>query len=244
MLVKSKGWGLIILILTLLPSFLWTNEAAYLLQSGIDSFLSGSINEAADILNEVGSDYANSELIRSRSKLWLGRVAIGGGDVETAERFLSESASLAASAGLSFERSNGNNKNLAEAYRVNADALAEIMLFKGVPYIIKNGGKVQELAEKSLANDPGNPDAAVIYAQGRINAPRLFGGNRNEGISILSDLWLNRLDGNLSKAQIFRVAVALGDTYLKKDPDKAEEYYYQAALLFPDNQYIKNRTTN
>ena len=124
-----------------------------------------------------------------------------------------------------------------QSYCLEADAKAQIMLIKGVSYIIRKGGEVQKLAEMTLELNPDNAVAALIIARRRINVPGLFGGAPKKGIEILQDI-LDRANGDLvlGSPERFRFYMALGRAYEKiKQKDKARSAYEDALYLYPGN---------
>ena len=204
-------------------------------------FINGRYDAATAVVDRLLSDRASegrtwATLIKNgNANLWKGRIALELGDEAGAERFLL--AAIEAAGMMREEEGRGEDPIRMSSYLLEAEARAELMLFKGVGVIIKNGPLVQELAEKTLEIDPMNPEALVIYAQGRINAPRLFGGNRKEGIQVLEDLWSRRPGGRgapeMTIPQAYRVAVSLGDTMAESDSEEAEQYFRSALILAP-----------
>lgn len=76
----------------------------------------------------------------------------------------------------------------SDAWRILSEAGSFIMIQKGLPYIIANSGRINDQAQKAYDLDPTNVRAALILAQGLINAPALFGGNKRKGRSWVDDL--------------------------------------------------------
>jgi len=238
---KKKGFGLTALVLLLLP-FSTAGEIRRVetLEDAEIHFINGRYGASEEALNRLyagaGEGSPEAALFKGIAALWKGRIALERADESGAEIFLLEAAAAAEN----FRKADGPGDTLlARAYLLEAEARAEIMLFKGVGFIIKNGSLVQELAEKTLELDPDNPEALVIYAQGRINAPRLFGGNRKEGLEVLERLWQRRPGGRegpeMSIQQAYRVAVSLGETLAKSNPREAAGYFRAALSLAPDS---------
>jgi tetratricopeptide (TPR) repeat protein len=204
-------------------------------------FINGRYDASTAVLDRLlsvqASDKVTSEmlLIKGSASLWKGRIALALDDEDDAESLLL--SAIEAAEMLREDDGSGEETILMSSYLLEAEARAELMLFKGVAVIIKNGPLVQELAEKTLEIDPLNPEALVIYAQGRINAPRLFGGNKKEGIRVLEDLWLRRPGGRgepeMTVPQAYRVAVSLGETMVESDSEAADRYFRSALILAP-----------
>lgn len=237
--LRRKGLTALVVFFSFFPAVAenaWLEE----LSEAEIHFINGRYDASEAVLNRLysGPPAGSSETVLKNgvAALWKGRIALERADEPGAEVFLLEAAGAAEK--LQNDVRPGDSL-LAAAYLLEAEARAEIMLFKGVGFIIKNGSRVQELAEKTLDLDPDNPEALVIYAQGRINAPRLFGGNRKEGLEILERLWQRRPGGRegpeMSVQQAYRVAVSLGETLAKPDPVAAARYFRAALALAPDS---------
>ncbi len=209
-------------------------------------FINGRYEASEAVLNRLSARTAESEadaaLRDGLVSLWKGRIALARDDEKSAEVLLLG----AAAAGEALRNDDGFAQGpfLSKAFLLEAEARAEVMLFKGVSFIIKNGSLVQELAEETLSLDPDNPEALVIYAQGRINAPRLFGGNKREGIQILEELWNRRPGGpaglEISVPQAYRAAISLGETLSESDPPEAARYFRAALALAPESSRARD----
>ena len=228
---NSFGFLQVSILLFLLVPYFSFAQPQDPLQPGIDAFLKGDIGEAAEFFRSAETVFSGDPMISGRVSLWKGRILLEEGDEYGAEELLKKAAAAGEELAVSLEEGGGRKSETAEAYRLQADALAEIMLFKGVPYMIKNGGRVQELAEKALELDGDNPVAGIIFAQGRINAPRIFGGNSKEGIGILRELAGRR---DLPEYQMYRILTALADASADKDPEGAEEFLRKAEAIYQD----------
>jgi len=169
---------------------------------------------------------------------WLARVNLAVGQI----RFYREEEVLSLTA---LEKSRDLARRAAEggvgadALRIQSDAGSFIMVQKGVGYIIANSGEVRDLAEESLSLDEGNVRAALIVAQGLINAPAIFGGNKRKGMTDL--LALSRRPG-LSPEDYFFLLMGLAEVYEgEKETDEALEIYKRLLLRYPENPLVKNR---
>lgn len=127
----------------------------------------------------------------------------------------------------------------SDAWRILSEAGSYIMIQKGVGYIIANSADIQEQAERCLEMDRGNVRAGLIVAQGLVNAPALFGGNKKKGISDLEEL--NRRFG-LSVEDQFFLALALGENYENvRKKDEAGYVYQNLADRYPGNTIIQEK---
>lgn len=129
--------------------------------------------------------------------------------------------------------------NFSEGWRIFSDAGSFIMLQKGVGYIIANSSKVQEDAEKALDLNPDNARASLIVAQGLVNAPRLFGGNKKKGLEVLESL-LKRRD--LDREDSYFIEMALGDAYeTAGKEDMARKTFESVLNTYPRNGWAQKR---
>lgn len=127
----------------------------------------------------------------------------------------------------------------SEGWRLLSEAGSYIMLQKGVGYIIANSGKIQEQAEKSLLIDPQNNRAAFIVAQGLMNAPRLFGGDKKKGLEELERLSKNFELGDESR---YFIMTALSDAYVALERnDDAIRNYRMLLSQFPGSTYLEEK---
>jgi tetratricopeptide (TPR) repeat protein len=127
------------------------------------------------------------------------------------------------------------------AYVLEADARAEIMLNRGIPYIIANGWEVQRLAGRVLAINADNPRANLLQALGSINTPRVFGGSPENGIQLLQK-FLQPPDGKivLTSQDHFWYLLALGDAYAKTGAlTLSLSAYAKALILYPGNKPVR-----
>lgn len=126
-------------------------------------------------------------------------------------------------------------KNDSDAWRVAAEAGSMVMVQKGLPYIIKNAGKIQDYIDQALEFNPDNARAAVLNAQAYINAPAIFGGDAGKGITILEDI----LKNNMPDEDRFFALFYLSTAYDKKrKPEMALAAAEKAKKIFPENPQI------
>ena len=60
------------------------------------------------------------------------------------------------------------------------------MLVRGIGYVIRNSPTLERLANQALDIDPGNITALLVLARGKLNSPKIFGGNSELAISLLT----------------------------------------------------------
>ena len=200
---------------------------------------------AYDVLLETGDVDAFHELLdqfeasvsmldRDEALVWAGRAAhlrgiseVSLGDRESGEAYLEDALRGA------FEI---REKSPEESYLLEAESRVELMQLKGFVYRIRHAAGVQKLVKKAIALDPLNPRAHLLAAVGLINAPRLFGGDIERGITILEAA----LDGNsveLTRQMRFQYLYALGRAYAKTgDTGNARDTIAAALRLYPGNR--------
>jgi len=235
-------------VLALLVSFLLSSMALSALSDGEaesrydEIMLSWIRGEKNDLQTFSRFRSLESELDNLADPLmksyWLARVNLAVGQI----RFYREEEKLSLAA---LEKSRELARRAAEggigadALRIQSDAGSFIMVQKGVGYIIANSGEVRDLAAESLALDEGNVRAALIVAQGLINAPAIFGGNKRKGMADLAALG-RRPD--LSPEDTFFLLMGLGEVYEgEKEIEEALETYNRLLSRYPENSLVKNR---
>lgn len=126
--------------------------------------------------------------------------------------------------------------NFSDSWRLLADAGSYLMMQKGMVYIIKNSKKVQENAKTALKLDSTNARASLVVAQYLIGAPRIAGGNWNEGLEIMRAL--SKRD-DLNRDDKLAVQMSLADAYKKKKQKENTIKAYEGALkIFPNNRRV------
>lgn len=187
-----------------------------------EEFISLTLNDIKKIEGKTYSDYISLSILNMNiGQAWL--------NLENKEKSLEYLELSQEQAAKSLEI-----KETSEGWRLLADTGSFIMLQKGVAYIIQNSGKVQENALKALELDKSNARAALVDAQGLVNAPRIFGGNKKKGLEILTDL-TNRT--GLSKEDAFYMKIALGEALISnKNKELAKDILLDALKLYPNNK--------
>jgi hypothetical protein len=212
---------------------------AILYDFAYDSYLKEETGKSdfKEILNRIFVEISKHP-DQDKALYWKGKTLylngiseIGFGDEKKGEFYLKEAVRAASTLRSALPE---------QSYCLEAEARAQIMLIKGIPYIITNGGKVQKLAELALEINPDNAIAKLIVARSKINVPGLFGGAPKKGIEMLEEV-LDQADGNpvLSSHERFRYFLALGRGYEKiKEKEKARTAYENARVLYPGNGTI------
>ncbi|MGL1891049.1 MAG: hypothetical protein OCD02_05445 [Spirochaetaceae bacterium] len=200
----------------------------------VDKWLSSNITDL-DFISEIENLEKNIDFDdnsgKSISKLYIGLGYFQAGNKKLSLKALAK--------GQEYSELALNKKQTSENWRVNAEIGSYIMLQKGVTYIIKNSGKVNKSAQNALDLNPRNARAALIVAQGLINAPALFGGDIKEGIKTLEELTKRN---DINKEDLFFIYNSLSDAYEKnKKKDKSIESIKKVLKLFPQNQNLTKK---
>ena len=123
-----------------------------------------------------------------------------------------------------------------DAFRLQADLIAQLITSHGALYAMKNGPRIRPLAEKSLALDPDNAKARLTLALFFLNAPAVGGGSDKEALRILHELE-RRTD--LEREDRFGVLTWLGLAYKgRKDLERARTYLREAQAVYPGNTWV------
>jgi tetratricopeptide (TPR) repeat protein len=125
-----------------------------------------------------------------------------------------------------------------DAYRLQADLIAQLIPFHGMWYAMRNGPRIRELAQKALDLDAANPKARLTLALFYLNAPAVAGGSDREALRILHEL---EARGDLGPEDRFGVLTWLGLTYRgRKDQDRARFYFERAREIYPGNTWVRS----
>jgi hypothetical protein len=117
--------------------------------------------------------------------------------------------------------------------------LSELCIIKDVGYLIANGPKIAQNANKVLAMKPGHIGATLALAASKAYPPPVFGGNAQEAVDKATALILNHRDG-FEKDELFDIRVCIGTAIAKLDRKEEARLWFTAALeLYPHNAYPK-----
>jgi tetratricopeptide (TPR) repeat protein len=239
--------GLLIVILVFAPALLRASDARpaepagparegrLLLAKATDAFFDQSLPapelrallEASRLAFAALPEPALRDYWQSRVEYLYGFVERGDRRDAEAERRFREGYALAQRAGAAPG---------GDAYRLQADLIAQLLPFHGVWYAMSNGPRIRQLAEKALAMDPGNAKARLTLALFYLNAPAAGGGSDREALRILHEL---ELRADLEREDRFGVLAWLGMAYRgRKDPERARLYLRRAQEVYPGNTWV------
>jgi hypothetical protein len=229
-------WAVILLVV---PALLWASDAGpegrLLLAKATDAFFDQSLPsvELKSILESSRQAFAALQEPALKD-YWQSRVAYLHGFVERgerrdreAERRFREGYALAQRAGAAPG---------GDAYRLQADLIAQLLPFHGALYAMSNGPRIRQLAEKALAMDPDNPKARLTLALFYLNAPAAGGGSDRQALRILHEL---ELRADLEREDRFGVLFWLGLAYKgRKEAERSRLYLSRARQVYPGNTWV------
>ncbi len=118
-------------------------------------------------------------------------------------------------------------------------ALSELCIIKDVGYLIANGPKIAQNANKILAVKPGHIGATLAIAGSKAYPPAVFGGNPQEAVNLATSLILNHREG-FEKDELFDTRVCIATALAKLNRKAEAKAWFNAALeLYPHNAYPK-----
>lgn len=208
----------------LLREYLFLEDATYNFDISYSDFLQKSTDFANKLQNIPDSKL--NFYWKSRITNLLGIQAFRQNKKQEADVLFSESAKLAESANKISE--------FSEGYGMMSEAKTQLMLLRGVFYIIQEGANTEALADKALVLDASNVRAIIIKAYGRINAPAIFGGDPKKGIALLNT-FISKSDLSKSEAFLLYYGIALGQIKLGESKS-ARASILKALEIYPNNK--------
>lgn len=118
-------------------------------------------------------------------------------------------------------------------------ALSELCIIKDVGFLIANGPKISQNANKILAMKPGHIGATLALAGSKAYPPSIFGGDPQGAVVMITALILNHKEG-FEKDELFDTRVCIGTADAKLGRKAEARFWFMAALeLYPHNAYPK-----
>jgi len=112
-------------------------------------------------------------------------------------------------------------------------ARTRVLFFGGVPALMKEGAKLDEDYQAYLAENPRDPLARFMVAQGLMNKPRLFGGNPKEAVEMIQDVVSENSE---SPSWQFEAALALSKGYAKtRRKAESRQWFQRAKDIYPQH---------
>lgn len=127
--------------------------------------------------------------------------------------------------------------NFSEGLRVRADLYSQMMLSRGMLYMMRNGRAARDAAMEARRLDPKNVRALITVAGFYLNAPGVAGGDIQRGIEVLERaLSLDPEDRN----NRFLILVWLAEAHRSlDDQEPAREYLTRALQIYPESKTVQ-----
>lgn len=118
-----------------------------------------------------------------------------------------------------------------------AEPLAELSLLKDLGFLISNGPKVGQYANKALDIDPKHIKAWLLKASALAYPPTIWGGNYKKALETYAVVLPLSVSG-LPKDVLFDLRVGIATAYANlKLPEHAAWWFRAALELYPQNPY-------
>lgn len=211
---------IILLILTLNTFILFSNNRESL-DSEVNIWLNSEISNK-EFIERIDKLKSKDNYLKALVDLYAGLAYLYEDDKENSLKRLTASQR--------FAKEEIKKRETSDLWRIVSEAGSYIMLQKGVSYIIRNSAKVNEDALKSIELNGNNNRAKLIVAQGYLNAPKLFGGDRKKGIELLKEVLESP---EINKEDKYFTLITLAGAFKGK---KQELYYLNEGLkIYPKN---------
>jgi tetratricopeptide (TPR) repeat protein len=212
--------------LEMLRDIVYDNQALALTQASAEE--ARKLAQAQD----SGQTQSGRDLVLARIDYFLGRAFKEGGDKRKALEFYDSSLAHARASQSAGETNPGL---LAEA-----KALAELCSMRDLGFLVVNGPKVLQYAQKILDTEQDNIGAGLIQAQSKAYAPGIFGGDPAKAITQLDNIASSH-SGSLEKDELFDLLVCRGVALDKLGRKADAKASFIAALgLYPGNVYARD----
>jgi tetratricopeptide (TPR) repeat protein len=140
-------------------------------------------------------------------------------------------------AGLEYARKAMQLGEFSEGWRMMAENLGQLCLVKDMTFLLANGPKGPQYAQKALKLDPGNVAALVYLAAAKVYPPALAGGNPARGIELLQRALALQPS---EKDDLFNIysGMGVGLGKLRRNMEAAE-WLRKAQELYPNNAFVR-----
>lgn len=118
-----------------------------------------------------------------------------------------------------------------------AEPLGELSLLKDLGFLISNGPKVGQYANKVLETEPKNIKAWLLKASALAYPPTVWGGNYRKALETYATI-LTMAEPGLPKDALFDLRVGIATAYANLKLSEHAAWWFEAALeLYPQNPY-------
>jgi tetratricopeptide (TPR) repeat protein len=139
--------------------------------------------------------------------------------------------------GLEYARRALELQEFSDGWRMMAENLGQLCLMKDLPFLLANGARGPQYAQRALKADPRNVAAQIFLAAAKIYPPLVAGGNPARGIQMMNEaLALQPTE----KEDLFNIysGIGVGLGKLRRNAEAAE-WLRKALEIFPNNQYAR-----
>lgn len=120
-----------------------------------------------------------------------------------------------------------------------AEPLGELCLLKDLGFLIGNGPKVGQYADKALKTEPQNIKARLLKASAFAYPPPIWGGNYRKALEVYAAI-LSMAEAGLPKDVLFDTRVGIATAYANLKLSEHAAWWFRAALeLYPQNPYAR-----
>jgi len=121
-----------------------------------------------------------------------------------------------------------------------AEPLGELSILKDLGFLISNGPKVGQYANKALETEPKNIKAWLLKASALAYPPTIWGGNYKKALETYAAV-LPMAEQGLPKDALFDIRVGIATAYANLKLSEHAAWWFGAALeLYPQNPYATN----
>jgi tetratricopeptide (TPR) repeat protein len=126
--------------------------------------------------------------------------------------------------------------DFSEGLRVLSDLHAQMMMAKGMFYMIRNGNAARDAAMEALEREPRNIKAQITVAGFLLNAPPMAGGDTAQGRMVLERALAQE---PASANDRFLILGWLAQaSHAMDDLDAAEQYFAEALAIYPESEWL------
>lgn len=121
-----------------------------------------------------------------------------------------------------------------------AEPLGELSILKDIGFLVSNGPKVGQYADKALKSDPENIKARLLKTSALAYPPPIWGGNYKKALENYATI-LRMTSAGLPKDVLFDIRVGIATAYANLKLTEHAAWWFASALeLYPQNLYAKN----
>ncbi|MDA3951933.1 MAG: hypothetical protein PF508_22180 [Spirochaeta sp.] len=196
-------------------------------QRGSDDQIFGLLDAAEQSFGDIGE--------RGLRAYWIARTYLARA-IRYNQFDNSRNAERAATAGLQEIEVALDGDPFSEGLRVQADLHSQMMMAKGLFYMIRNGDTARDAALDALERAPRSIKAQITVAGFLLNAPPMAGGDTEQARLVLERALAqepaSRNDRFLILGWLAQASFSLDDN------DAAEQYFAEAFAIYPDSEWL------